>query len=81
MSKCCMADFLDAEVKAINIVIFCAKCLSQKFSELPKLFLIKFKTDSTFQTNKRRSFGGQLLKILVIKIQPSGYCLTGFPLI
>ena len=43
-----MAEFVGAEVKAINSVTLCAKCLSDKFSELPQLLLIKFKTDSTF---------------------------------
>ena len=52
MFKWWMADSFDAEVKAITIVIFYTKCLSDKFPELPQLLLIKFKTNSTFQTTK-----------------------------
>ena len=48
ISKSYMAEFVGAEVKAINSVNLYAKCLSDKFSGLPQLLLIKFKTDSTF---------------------------------
>ena len=50
-----MADSLNAEVKTISIVTLNAKCLSNKFSELPQMFSMNFKTDSTFHTKKRLS--------------------------
>ena len=55
MSKWCMADSLNAEVKTISIVTLNAKCLSDKFSELPQMFSMNFETDSTLHTNKRLS--------------------------
>ena len=55
MSKWYMADSLNDEVKAISIVTLNTKCLFDKFSELPQMFSMNFKTDSTFHTNKRLS--------------------------
>ena len=52
-----MADALDVEVKAIGIVTLYARDLSGKFSELPQLFLIKFKTNSTLHAINNEAFG------------------------
>ena len=68
MSKWCMADALDAKVKAINIVTLYANCLSDKFSELRHLFLIQFETNSTFHTSKWRGFGIQRLNFADVTI-------------
>ena len=63
-----MADTNNAEVKSISIITFHAKYLSDTFSELPKLFKIKFKADSTFHTNKG-CFRSSIQHIMLILVE------------
>ena len=65
--------------KAISIVALYVKCLSGKFSELPQLLLIKFKTNSTFYKSKQRGFWCRFLEIPVIKEQAKWCCPADYP--